>query len=228
MSDCLGGLYGSSPCQSIPHYQYSWCGLKSEESEFNHGLILPGGVTWNYGDKGFQVDAMMSRKWCLMGSHGMRWRSSRCSYGSVLAQIGPAGNEICSKHLLALETSKEPAYHPHPTTFERIAFGDPGSLGSSEVISEARRNDSRYVLSISLPSLRHSLTLVALAKQACFFSPQPIRCQIGPYLYFSGSLACLVHPAMSKTRHQTFHWVSLKLGYWPVGGYIPILIFWGN
>lgn len=99
MSDCLGGLYGSSPCQSIPHYQYSWCGLKSEESEFNHGLILPGGVTWNYGDKGFQVDAMMSRKWCLMGSHGMRWRSSRCSYGSVLAQIGPAGNEICSKHL---------------------------------------------------------------------------------------------------------------------------------
>jgi hypothetical protein len=48
---------------------------------------------------------------------------------------------------LALETSKEPAYHPHPTTFERIAFGDLGSLGSSEVISEARRNDSRYVLS---------------------------------------------------------------------------------
>lgn len=100
---------------------------------------------------------------------------------------------------LALETSKELAYHPHPTTFERIAFGDPGSLGSSEVISEARRNDSRYVLSISLhPSLRHSLTLVALAKQARF-SPQPIRCHIGPYLYFSGSLACLVHPAMSKT-----------------------------
>jgi len=73
---------------------------------------------------------------------------------------------------LALETSKEPAYHPHRTTFERIAFGDLGSLGSSEVISPE-------------------------GMTADMFSP-PIHCHIGPYLYFSG-LACLVHPAMSKT-----------------------------
>ena len=212
ISDCLGGLYGSSPCQSIPHYQYSWCGLKSEESEFNHGLILPGGVTWNYGDKGFQVDAMMSRKWCQMGSHEMRWRSSR-SYGLVLAQIGPAGYEICSKHLQwgalhlgpLLNVSR---WMPCPGNLKRTCIPPTShhfrknciwGSGKSWVFRGDFWSQKEWQQICSLhPSLRHCLTLVALAKQTCF-SSQPIHCHIGPYLYFSGSLACLVHPAMSKT-----------------------------